>query len=239
MADFTGIENWVFDLDNTLYPAECHLFAQIDVRMTDFVARRLGLPKDKARILQKHYYGVYGTTLAGLMKEHGIKPKDFLDYVHDIDLTNINPCKELYVGIERLPGRRFIFTNGSVRHAENVAGKLGILDLFEGIFDIAQCDYIPKPERQSYEKFASHFNFDPQQAAMFEDLPQNLIAPHEMGQTTILVHSKAEWFADEPESKRPAGPGEKFAHVDHMTDDLTGFLQTLVIDKKDDRKAAS
>ena len=147
MADFTHVEHFVFDLDNTLYPADTHLFSQIDQRMTAFIARELALPQDKARHLQKHYYAVHGTTLRGLMQEHGISPQDFMSYVHDIDLSALQENEALKSAIGTLPGKRFIFTNGSVRHAENVAGKIGILDLFDGIFDVSHADYLPKPHK--------------------------------------------------------------------------------------------
>ena len=227
MADFTHIRHWIFDLDNTLYPAECHLFQQIDARMVGFIVDRLGIEPGEARKLQKQYYATYGTTLAGLMKLHHIRPEDFLDYVHDIDLSVVEPCNQLHAAISTLPGDRYIFTNGSVQHAENVAGKLGILDLFHGIFDISHAEYIPKPERETYERFNVRFDVTPEAAVMFEDLPQNLLMPHAMGQTTVLVQSDAQWFDDEPEAKRPARKGETFDHVHHITDDLASFLGSV------------
>ena len=227
MVDFTHIETYVFDLDNTLYPADCHLFSQIDANMTRFIEERLSLPFEKARFLQKHYYAKYGTTLSGLMKEHHVTPDDFLSYVHDIDLAPVSENKGLRTAIEALPGKRYVFTNGSVAHAENVAGKIGILDLFDGIFDIIQASYTPKPHMETYEKFTNLFNVDPKSAAMFEDMPDNLLAAHTMGKTTVLVQSDAAWFDDEPEDKRPAKPGETFDHVHHITQDLTSFLTSL------------
>ena len=139
---------WIFDLDNTLYPAECNLFAQVDQKMGEFIARYLGVPFVYARHLQKTYYRQFGTTLSGLMKVHRMDPKPFLDYVHDLDLTVVREHPELAAAIERLPGRKLIFTNGSRGHAERVAGKLGVLQCFEDIFDIADADYVPKPTAQ-------------------------------------------------------------------------------------------
>ena len=227
MTDFTHIDSWVFDLDNTLYPADCHLFSQIDAKMTGFIEQHLELPYAEARYLQKHYYRVYGTTLNGLMTEHRIRPEDFLSHVHDIDLTPVTQNTPLREAISALPGKRYIFTNGSVAHAENVAGKIGILDLFDGIFDIIQAGYTPKPHAVTYQKFTEQFSLAPSRSAMFEDLQENLLAAHEMGLTTVLIQSEAEWLADEPDEKRPARSGETFDHVHYTTGDLTSFLTGL------------
>ncbi len=143
--NFERTKVWIFDLDNTLYPIECNLFGQVDQRMGEFIARFLGVPIEYARHLQKTYYRQFGTTLSGLMQVHRMDPKPFLDYVHDLDLSGLAAHPELAARIERLPGRKLIFTNGSRGHAERVAGKLGILHLFEGIFDICDADYVPKP----------------------------------------------------------------------------------------------
>lgn len=226
-ADLQHVQHFVFDLDNTLYPADCHLFAQIDARMTQFIEKALDLPHSQARHLQKSYYTTYGTTLSGLMKEHNIAPEDFLSFVHDIDLSPVQPNVALRKAITALPGKHYIFTNGSVAHAENVAAKIGILDLFEGIFDIIQADYLPKPHQETYTKFIKNFNITPKKAAMFEDISANLVAAHAMGLTTILIQSAAPWLADEPADKRPAQPGERPLHVDHTTQDLTSFLDSL------------
>lgn len=225
MTDLRHIENWIFDLDNTLYKAECRLFDEIDARMTSFIRERIGLPHPEARRLQKDYYVRYGTTMSGLMHEHDVKPDQFLDYVHDIDLSPISHNEPLEAAIAALPGKRLIYTNGSVRHAENVTSAMGIDHLFDGIFDIKAANYTPKPHRAPYESFVRHFAIDPGRAAMFEDLIQNLETPHALGMTTVLVHSTAQWLDDEPQEKRPARPGETAAHVHHVTDDLADFLQ--------------
>jgi len=219
------IENWVFDLDNTLYAAECQLFAQIDERMTSFIQERLTLDFAEARRLQKDYYVAFGTTMSGLMKEHAVCPDEFMEFVHDIDLSSIGNNPALAEALKALPGRKFIYTNGSVKHAENVAGALGILDLFDEIFDIKAAGYTPKPQRAPYEQFLAQHKIDPHRAAMFEDLIQNLEAPHALGMTTILVHSDAAWLDDEPHAKRPAKPGESAPHIHYVTDDLTSFLK--------------
>lgn len=231
MADFRHIENWVFDLDNTLYEAECQLFAQIDARMTAFIRDTLDMQHANARRLQKQYYVDYGTTMSGLMHEHNVCPDTFMEYVHDIDLAPIQKNPALEQAIDALPGRKFIYTNGSVRHAENVAGALGIFHLFDEVFDIKAAGYTPKPNRAPYEKFLTNHGVAPTKAAMFEDLTQNLEAPHALGMTTVLVCSDAAWLADEPDAKRPARPDDHTdggpAHVHHTTDNLTAFLKNV------------
>ncbi len=226
---FDEIETWIFDLDNTLYPAECNLFKQIDARMTAFIEQNLALPFGEARRLQKDYYAKYGTTMSGLMREHGVKPHDFMSYVHDIDLSDISPNNRLAQGIAALPGVKHIFTNGSRQHAENVTKKLGIADLFDDIFDIADAEFTPKPHRETYDRFIAQHGVDPKRAVMFEDLPDNLQAPHALGMTTVLIASNAEWIDDEPAEKRPAGPGETHAHVHHITDDLAHFINARIV----------
>lgn len=224
MADLAHIDTWIFDLDNTLYEAECQLFKQIDARMTDFIRERLEMDHERARKLQKDYYVQYGTTMRGLMDEHNVCPETFMDYVHDIDLSPISHNAALGNALDALPGKKLIYTNGSLRHAENVAGALGIYHLFDGVFDIQAADYEPKPKRSSYEKFLEVHNIEPARAVMFEDLVQNLQVPHDLGMTTVLVYSDAAWLDDEPVKKRPARPGETAGHIHHTTDDLTHFL---------------
>lgn len=218
---FDATATWIFDLDNTLYPAECNLFAQVDRRMGEFIAKYLGVPFEYARHLQKSYYRQYGTTLCGLMQIHKLDPKPFLDYVHDIDLSVVPEHPELAAAIGRLPGRRLIFTNGSRRHAERVAGKLGVLHLFEDICDIAACEYVPKPSPDAFDRMVRRHGVAPQTAAMFEDMPHNLEAPHALGMTTVLVHSS---YYDHPIQLKIRQWREPPEHVHHMTEDLAGFL---------------
>lgn len=225
MADLRHVESWIFDLDNTLYPAECHLFAQIDSRMTDFIRETLRVDADEARRLQKHYYVKYGTTLAGLMSEHRVPPDEFLAYVHDIDHSVVPENPALRNSILALPGKRHIFTNGSVAHAEKTLARIGLEGLFSDIFDIRAAEWTPKPHRATYEKFLAATRVRPRESAMFEDLAHNLEAAHALGMTTVLVCQNATWFADEPQDKRPARPGDVHGeHVHHVTDDLAGFL---------------
>ena len=226
MTDLRHIDCWVFDLDNTLYEAECRLFDEIDARMTAYIRDRFDMAHGDARKLQKDYYVRYGTTMAGLMHEHDVEPDHFLDYVHDISLAPIKENPTLASALNALPGRKYIYTNGSVAHAENVAGALGIFHLFDDVFDIKAAAYTPKPHREPYEAFMNQFDINPSRAVMFEDLVQNLEMPHEMGMTTVLVCSDAAWLADEPHEKRPARIGDTAPHVHHATNDLTDFLQS-------------
>ncbi len=219
---FAHADSWIFDLDNTLYPAECNLFAQVDRRMGEFIARYLGVPFAHARHLQKTYYRQFGTTLAGLMRVHKLEPAEFLAYVHDIDLSVVSESPRLRAEIAALPGRRLIFTNGSHRHAERVAEKLGVLDLFEGICDIAACEYVPKPEADAFQRMIRRHAIVPATAAMFEDMPMNLAVPHDLGMTTVLVHST---YLDHPVQQQMKTWTELPDHIHHMTLDLTDFLR--------------
>ncbi|QPC89612.1 pyrimidine 5'-nucleotidase [Mesorhizobium sp. INR15] len=224
-ARFAHVTDWVFDLDNTLYPHHSNLFSQIDVKMTAYVGELLTLPRDEARKLQKELYREYGTTLNGLMTRHGIDPDDFLEKVHDIDYSWLVPDPVLGAAIRQLPGRKFIFTNGDRRHAERTARQLGILDHFDDIFDIVAAGLNPKPARQTYEKFAALHAVTGHNAVMFEDLARNLSVPKSLGMTTVLVVPRnfeptfAEiWERDVTEED----------DVDFVTDDLAGFLTTIV-----------
>ncbi len=219
---------WIFDLDNTLYPAHCNLFAQVDQRMGEFIAKELGVPFAYARHLQKSYYRQFGTTLAGLMRVHKMHPEPFLDYVHDIDVSVVPEAPDLRAAIDRLTGRKLIFTNGSRAHAERVAGKLGVLDLFEGISDIASCGYEPKPSAAAFESMIRHHAVASADAAMFEDMPQNLEVPHKLGMATVLVHST---YMDHPIQRDMRNWTSLPEHVHHLTDDLTAFLQQIGIDE--------
>jgi putative hydrolase of the HAD superfamily len=222
---FSDIDNWVFDLDNTLYPRRCNLFAQIDLRITDYVVATTRLEFAAARALQKSYYRDYGTTLNGLMQEYGIDPEHFLHTVHDIDYSPVDAHPALVAAIRSLPGRKFVLTNGDVPHAQAVLARLGGSDLFEVIHDIRAMDYKPKPLRSAYEGLLGGHGIDPARAVMFDDLDKNLLVPHEMGMTTVHVVADADYAHAqvEPWELAPAtGP-----HVHHRTNDLAGFLTAL------------
>ena len=217
------IRNWIFDLDNTLYRADVEFFSQIDRKMTAFISRYLALQPNEARLIQKEYLAEYGTSLSGLMAVHGMDPAEFLEYVHDADLSMLSPDPKLRTYIKALPGRKFIFTNGSKGHAKNVAGHLNLFDLFDGSFGIEDGDYVPKPKRSPYIKFCDIFDIDPKTAIFFEDGLRNLEVPKHMGMTTVLVTSEADW-SDEPEITRPAGSTTRADFVDFITSDLTSWL---------------
>lgn len=224
-TDFAHVRDWVFDLDNTLYPHHVDLFSQIDRNMTSYVATLLGLTREEARAIQKRYYHDHGTTLQGLMIHHGIDPSDFLEKAHAIDYGVLSPDTELGEAIKALPGRKFIFTNGSVRHAEMAARALGILDHFEDIFDIVAAEYVPKPAGATYDKFTALHRVDTRHAAMFEDLPRNLLVPKALGMTTVLLTPRDEHheFVDAWEKRTDADE-----HIDYATSDLTAFLNALL-----------
>lgn len=224
MRGFGHVDTWVFDLDNTLYPASCRLFDQIDVKMGEFVSRLLGVEYAAAKAYQKQLFYKYGTTLRGLMTEHGVNPDGFLDYVHDIDHSPIPVNDALDAALHALPGRKLIFTNGTVAHAEKVLARIGITHHFGDIFDIVHSDFIPKPEMEPYAKFVGQTGIEPRTSAMFEDIARNLEAPHALGMTTVLVVSPDN--RDAEHLNRTTG-GAAQAHIHHVTDDLAGFLGAL------------
>ncbi len=219
---FDHIDTWVFDLDNTLYSPDSDLWPQIDAKITQFIMDFHGLDGLAARALQKHYYKTYGTTLNGLMVEHQIDAVEFMQFVHDIDRSNLKPDKQLDLAIRSLPGRKLILTNGSVAHAEATAGQLGILANFSGIFDIAAAGFVPKPLQQAYDIFFRKLSVIPKRAAMFEDLAKNLAVPYQSGMTTVLVVPKAA-SADQRDDWEKLQTQE--SHIDWVTDDIAGFLQ--------------
>ena len=224
-ADFAHVRDWVFDLDNTLYPHHVNLFAQIDKNMTAYVSALLGLSREDARALQKQYYYDHGTTLKGLMLHHNIDPLDFLEKAHAIDYGVLSPDLSLGEAIRALPGRKFIFTNGSVKHAEMAAKALGILDHFDDVFDIVAAEYMPKPAGATYDKFMALHRIETQQAVMFEDLPRNLLVPKTLGMKTVLLipQNDNHEFVEAWEKR-----SEEDKHIDYATSDLTAFLNALL-----------
>ncbi len=222
LSAFAGVEAWIFDLDNTLYPRSTDLFKQVDQRIRAYVSKLLGVDDAEAERIQRGFYREHGTTLRGLMISHAIDPDDFLEFVHDIDHDVVQPDPVLGAAILRLPGRKFIFTNGSRRHAEKVALRLGFPQQFEDIFDIVAADLVPKPDRRTYDRFVSRFGLLPERAAMFEDLARNLLVPKAIGMRTVLVVPPGirDMFRDEWEFE-----GRDDDHVDFVTDDLGRFLE--------------
>jgi putative hydrolase of the HAD superfamily len=221
---FDHIETWVFDLDNTLYPHDLNLWQQIDDRIREYVSNYLKVSKKDAFRVQKDFYQRHGTTMHGLMIEHGMTPDDYLEFVHQIDHSPLEPNPELGQAIERLPGRKLILTNGTRAHAEAVMKRLDIDRHFEDVFDIIAAELEPKPSPRTYQRFLDQHGVDPAGAAMFEDLARNLEAPHALGMTTVLVVPR-----EGREVVREGWEllGRDAAHVDHVTDDLAGFLRTI------------
>lgn len=209
---------WIFDLDNTLYPADCNLFKQVDLKMGGYISDLLDLPYEDARVIQKTYFREHGTTLRGLMDNHDVDPHHFLHHVHDIDYSPVPANDALGKAIDRLPGRKLIFTNGTVAHAKAVLNRLGFPDLFEGIFDIAHADFIPKPSAAPYHKMIAKHAVDPGTAVMVEDMAKNLKVPADLGMRTVWVKTDHDWSGD--------GASDTFIH--HQTDDLTAWIETLV-----------
>jgi putative hydrolase of the HAD superfamily len=223
--NFAHVDTWVFDLDNTLYPHHVNLWQQVDKRIGEFIGAYLKISAEEARIIQKDYYRRYGTSMRGMMTEHGVHADDYLAYVHQIDHSPLEPNPAMGAAIATLPGRKLILTNGSTDHAEAVLNRLGIGEHFEAVFDIIAADLEPKPAARTYQKFLSDHAVDPQKSAMFEDLARNLVVPHQLGMTTVLVvpDGKKEVVREDWELE-----GRDDPYVDHVTDDLTGFLQALV-----------
>jgi putative hydrolase of the HAD superfamily len=221
---FSHIDTWVFDLDNTLYPHHVNLWHQVDARIGEFVGDFLGVSAEEARRIQKDYYRRYGTTMRGMMTEHGVHADDFLAYVHQIDHSPLEPNPAMGAAISKLPGRKLILTNGSTDHADKVLERLGIGAHFEAVFDIIAAELEPKPAPKTYERFLRLHQVNPATAAMFEDLARNLVAPHQLGMTTVLVvpDGTKEVVREDWELE-----GRDAAHVDYVTDDLTGFLEKL------------
>ncbi len=211
---FAHVRTWVFDLDQTLYPVDAALFDQIEVKMTDWVARHLNVDPQTADKLRSDYWKKYGTTLSGLMAEHSIDPLPYLQYVHDIDFSVLEIDFELRKAIENLPGRKIVYTNGSEPYAQDVLKARGLDDLFDAVYGIEHADFHPKPTAQAYEKIIALDKFDPQKAAMFEDDPRNLYVPHSLGMRTIHI--------------APENLHEDADHIEYKTDHITSFLQSVI-----------
>lgn len=223
-AAFAHVDTWVFDLDNTLYSPHTTIFEQVDTKIRQFISTLLKIDDAAAHALKKDLYRRYGTSLRGLMVEYGISSDDFLDFVHDIDHSVLDPDPELADVIRRLPGRRFIMTNGTRAHATKTANRLGITEHFDDIFDIVDADLIPKPNESAYKAFFARHAIDPSRAAMFEDLSRNLVVPFGAGMKTVLVLPPGE-LPLFTRTWQQEGHGDP--HVEFATDDLTAFLNGI------------
>jgi len=216
--DLRNAEAWVFDLDNTLYPATIDLFGQIDVKMRDYIAEFLEVDKDQAYRLQKEYFHDYGTSLRGLMRRHGMDPGPFLDHVHDIDINVLSASPALAAALDRLPGRKLVFTNASVGHAERVMDRLGITHHFDAVFDIIEAEYVPKPNPEIYPILVERHGLNAARTVMVEDMARNLGPAAALGMTTAWVRSDSENGA--------AGVDDGYVH--HVVDDLVEWLEHVV-----------
>ncbi len=222
-APLDHVTDWIFDLDNTLYPRQYDLFAQIDRLITRYVMDVTGRAHDEARQMQKQFYREYGTTLRGLMADYGTDPEHYLKTVHAIDYSCVVENRPLVEAIAALPGRKFIFTNADTGHAEAVLTRIGGADLFEAIFDIRAARFEPKPARSAYDLFVKSFDIDPAHAAMFDDIEKNLAVPFEMGMATVQVVPD-ESYAPVDRDHWETTQADDALHVNFVTDDLTGFL---------------
>ena len=220
MTDFEGVEVWIFDLDNTLYPVEARLFAQVEQRMQLYVQRLLGVDSDEAARLRRHWFRTHGTTLAGLMAEHAIDPGPYLAEVHDIDFAALTPAPDLQAAISALPGAKIIHTNADAAYASRVLAMRGLAG-FEAIYGIEESGFHPKPDARAYAAVLDAHRIDPTRAAFFEDDPRNLEQPHALGMRTVLVGPGRLG----PEAL--AAGEDHGEHVHHVTDDLTSFLRAL------------
>ncbi len=209
---FSHVTQWVFDLDNTLYPPHMRLFDQIEVLMTEYVVQALRVDRAEADRLRQHYWREHGTTLAGLMAEHDLDPEPYLHAVHQVDLSHMQPDPALAARIRALPGRRIVYTNGSAPYARRVLASRGLDGLFDAIYGVEHAGYRPKPDKAAFETVFARDGIRPDRAAMFEDEPRNLKAPHDMGMRTVHV-------APDPHDAD---------HIHHHTDNLTAFLARLI-----------
>jgi len=208
------VETWVFDLDNTLYPASSGLFPLVQARMNQYICMLLGVSLDEATALRAQYFREHGTTMHGLMAVHQVDPHEFMAFVHDVDLSVVPANPALAEALDSLSGRKLIYTNGSVPHAENLLRHLGIGHHFDDIFDIVASDFAPKPAMAALRLFVDRFDIAPARALMVEDMAKNLVPAAELGMTTAWVKTGVDW----------ASLGSDSGHIHYVVDDLAGFL---------------
>jgi putative hydrolase of the HAD superfamily len=216
-APLASIECWIFDLDNSLYPASTNLFELIDVRMGEYIAQRLGCEMAEARTIQKGFFRDHGTTLAGLMKEHGVDPREFLDYVHDIDLARLAADPRVVAALDRLPGRKFVFTNGDEAYARRVLDRLGLANAFDAVHDIHAMDYVPKPDPRAYAAMCERLDISPGRALFAEDMARNLVPAKRLGMTTVWVDNGSEQASHDAD----------LAFIDYRIDDIGAWLTDI------------
>ena len=222
--ELSNIKNWIFDLDNTLYSPEEEIFSQIDERMTKFITDKFKINNEEAFNIQKKYFIEYGTTLSGLMKKNNIDTDEFLEFVHDIDLEILKPDKKLNKIISNLPGKKFIFTNGSKKHAQNVLKKLEMNVIFDDIYDIKDSNFIPKPNMEAYTTFINKMGIDVNKSIMFEDIARNLQPAKELGIISVLIQRDLPLRNDKFDIKEFELLWKNNDYADYVTDDLVMFF---------------
>lgn len=212
------IDAWIFDLDNTLYRTTPEMLAQIDELMGSFIADFLDVDRVEARRIQKAYFRTHGLTLRGLMVEHGLDPQDYIDHLSQLDLSDVMSDPHLAETLANLDGRKFIYTNAFTEHTRDVMERIGITGHFDGVFDISDADFVPKPAIDSYRRLCDLHDIDPARAAMVEDIPRNLEPAAVLGMTTIWVRTDTDWAKGITET----------GHIDHVTGDLSAWLRAAV-----------
>jgi len=212
-----SIKYWIFDLDNTLYSGKTKVFEQVDKKMSKFISDKLKVSIEEAKKIQKNYFYEYNTTLNGMIKNHKIDANEFLEFVHDIDIDFLQKDLELAKQIEKLEGKKIIFTNGSRKHALNVTKRIGINQHFDDIFDIVDSDFIPKPSIEPYKKLIEKHKIDPKLSVFIEDIARNLKPAYEMGMKTVWIEN------DEPWAKKFSDSD----FVNYTTNNLSDFLKKI------------
>jgi putative hydrolase of the HAD superfamily len=216
--ELAHVEAWVFDLDNSLYPASTDLFVLVDARMGEYIRRLLGCEADEARAIQKGFFRDHGTTLSGLMREHDVDPHEFLAFVHDIDLARLTADPDLVAALDRLPGRKFVFTNGDEAYARRVLDRLGLANAFDGMHDIHAMAYVPKPHPDAYAQLCAVHDIDPKRALFADDMARNLAPAKALGMVTVWVDNGSE------QASHTAVPD----HIDYVTDDIGRWLHEIL-----------
>ena len=217
MKDLSKIKFWLFDLDNTLYSGDTKVFDQVDKKMSKFISEKLKVSLEEAKKIQKNYFHEYNTTLNGMIKNHDIDANEFLEFVHDVDLEFLKKDELLKIEIEKLKGKKIIFTNGSKAHASNVTSRIGIEQLFDGVFDIVDSDFYPKPSIEPYKKIIENYKIVPEYCIFFEDIARNLKPAYELGMKTVWIENNEPWAAKYSD--------EEF--VNYKTGSLTKFLKEI------------
>ena len=217
MNKLKKIKYWLFDLDNTLYSGNTKVFDQVDKKMSLFISKKLNVSTEEAKKIQKNYFHEYNTTLNGMIKNHEINAEEFLEFVHDVDLNFLKEDLDLRKELANLTGKKYIFTNGSKAHASNVTKRIGIENLFDGVFDIVDSDFIPKPSIEPYKKIIQKYGIDPEYCIFIEDIARNLKPAYELGMKTVWIKNNEPWAA-------------KFSNenfINYKTDNLAEFLRRI------------